>query len=545
MKRQATKENICNMFFHIFRRMCGGKARTSQSTRLSSWVAVVSLIAVLVVLLIPVTAAAEFGYITQWGGFGKSDGPFIYLSGVAVDKFGSVYVTGNKGLQKFTSSGAYITQWGSPGESNGQFWGIGGVAIDTSGNVYVVDGGNNRIQKFTSSGAYITQWGRTGAGDGQFDSPEEVALGPSGNVYVADTGNSRIQKFTSSGAYITQWGGFGSANGKFWSANGVAIDASGNVYVADRGKKRIQKFTSSGAYITQWGGFGSANGKFMEPEGVAVDTSGNVYATDYGYVYDTNTRTARIQKFASSGAFIAKWGSYGTGNGQFNTPNGIAVDASGNIYVADNDNYSIQKFGELSSSEPSPPVISSLKITGKFAPSGKTTPVSDTVTTSKKKKKKIKRGATIRYKLSEVATVKLSMQKKLKGLKLKQKGKKKKKRCVSNTKKNKRKLKSQIKSKYKKKKLSKKKLKSEIRKASCILYKKKGSLTRSGIKGMNKVSFSGRIGKRKLARGSYRLVATATDDAGNVSKPKRKSFKIVKAKKKKAKKKRRRIKSLR
>ncbi len=114
--------------------------------------------------------------------------------------------------------------------------------------------------------------------------------------------------------------------------------------------------------------------------------------------------------------------------------------------------------------------------------------------------------------------------------------KKKKKRCVSNTKKNKRKLKSQIKSEYKKKKLSKKKLKSEIRKASCALYKKKGTLTRSGTKGKNKVPFSGRIGKRKLARGSYRLVATATDFAGNVSKSKRKSFKIVKAKKKKAKK---------
>ena len=183
------------------------------------------------------------------------------------------------------------------------------------------------------------------------------------------------------------------------------------------------------------------------------------------------------------------------------------------------------------------PTISSLNITGKFALSSKKTATRATVS-----KKKVKKGAVIRYTLSEAATVQLSMEKKLKGLKLKQKDKKgtktKRMPCVSSTKKNKRKLTGQIKSRYKKKKLSKKKLKSEIRKASCTFYKKDGMLTRSGIKGTNKVSFSGRIGKRKLARGSYRLVATAKDSAGNASNPKRKRFQVVKVKKKKAKKKR-------
>ena len=183
------------------------------------------------------------------------------------------------------------------------------------------------------------------------------------------------------------------------------------------------------------------------------------------------------------------------------------------------------------------PTISSLKITGKFALSPKKTAARATVS----KKKKVKKGAIIRYTLSEAATVQLSMEKKLKGLKLKQKDRKgtktKRMPCVSSTKKNKRKLTGQIKSRYKKKKLSKKKLRSEIRKASCTFYKKDGMLTRSGIKGTNKVSFSGRIGKRKLARGTYRLVATAKDSAGNVSNPKRKSFQVVKVMKKKARKK--------
>ena len=211
------------------------------------------------------------------------------------------------------------------------------------------------------------------------------------------------------------------------------------------------------------------------------------------------------------------------------TPHEIATIYAGTGKIIWNRNpYS----GQSGTQDTVAPTISSLKITSKFTHSSKKTAAKATVS-----KKKVKRGATISYTLSEAATVWLVMKKETKGLKLKQKGKKKKKRCVSNTKKNKRKLKNQIKSNHKKKKLSKKKLRSEIRKANCTLYKNKGALARSGTKGKNKVLFSGRIGKRKLRRGSYRLVATATDSAGNTSKPKRKSFKIVKAKKKAKKKK--------
>ncbi len=191
--------------------------------------------------------------------------------------------------------------------------------------------------------------------------------------------------------------------------------------------------------------------------------------------------------------------------------------------------------GPVNPADMTAPVITSLKITSKFAPSSKATPV-EVTTSKKKKKKKVKRGASIRYTLSENARVVLLIQRKKRGYKIKKKGKKKR-SCVSNTKKNRRKLRSQIRSKYKKKKLTRKRLKREIRKAKCTLYKNRGTLTRSGIEGKNKVSFSGRIGKRRLARASYRLTATAIDPSGNVSKSKRRSFKIVKATKKKAKKK--------
>lgn len=89
-------------------------------------------------------------------------------------------------------------------------------------------------------------------------------------------------------------------------------------------------------FETKWGSLGSGNGQFNFPQGVAVDSFGNVYVTEIN--------NQRIQKFTSIGTFITKWGSFGSGNGQFNNPEDLVVDSSGNIYVADGKNHRIQKF---------------------------------------------------------------------------------------------------------------------------------------------------------------------------------------------------------
>jgi sugar lactone lactonase YvrE len=164
--------------------------------------------------------------------------------------------------------------------------------------------------------------------------PSDVATDPAGNVYVADQGNARIQKFSADGAFIRSWGGNGSGTGQFlFNLEGIAVDAAGNVYVTEvsgpngQGADRIQKFSSSGAFLTKWGSRGSGNGQFSVPSGIATDPAGDVYVADSG--------NARIQKFDFDGSFISKWGSGGSGNGQFNLPNGIATDAVGNVYVVD------------------------------------------------------------------------------------------------------------------------------------------------------------------------------------------------------------------
>jgi len=91
-------------------------------------------------------------------------------------------------------------------------------------------------------------------------------------------------------------------------------------------------------FETKWGSYGTGDGRFSDPYpyGVAVDSSGNVYVADFG--------NNRIQKFDSNGGFITKWGSYGNGDGWFGNPYGVAVDSSGNVYAADSGNSRIQKF---------------------------------------------------------------------------------------------------------------------------------------------------------------------------------------------------------
>ena len=98
-------------------------------------------------------------------------------------------------------------------------------------------------------------------------------------------------------------------------------------------------------YLTQWGTYGAGDGQFDGPGGMAVDASGNVYVADYG--------NHRVQKFTSTGAYVAQWGTHGSGNGQFNGPEGVAVDAGGNVYVADFGNNRIQKFTGTGSTSPS------------------------------------------------------------------------------------------------------------------------------------------------------------------------------------------------
>jgi len=311
---------------------------------------VLSVLSVLSILLLssPVSADGPPYYYTQWGSIGTGNGEFSNAYDVAVDTSGNVYVAdtfGNR-IQKFDSEGTYLGQWGSPGSSDGEFDYPFGIATDDDDNVYVADKDNDRIQKFDSNGNFLTKWGSEGSGDGQLNGPFGIAVADDGSIYVSELYNNRVQKFvwdvgTSSYVYSTKWGVWGSGDGQFKQPRGIAIDSSGDVYVAEDANDRIQKFDSDGTFLTKWGSEGSGDGQFKDPYGVAVDADGNVYVVD-----STNDR---VQKFTynagtSTYDYATKWGAFGTGDGQFWYPAGIALHPNGDVYIADQGNNRIQVF---------------------------------------------------------------------------------------------------------------------------------------------------------------------------------------------------------
>jgi sugar lactone lactonase YvrE len=238
-----------------------------------------------------------------------------------------------------------------------------GVAVDESGNVYVADQSNDLIRKISPTGDVTTlagnpTWGAVN-GNGtsaSFDFPSGVAVDGSGYVYVADKNNSLIRKISPTGDVTTLagTGNPGAVNGNgtlasFNFPNGVAVDGSGNVYVADKNNHLIRKISPTGDVTTLagTGNPGAVNGNgtlasFNFPYGVAVDGSGNVY------VADQNNHL--IRKISPTGdvTTLAGTGSPGAVNGNgtlasFNNPAGVAVDGSGNVYVADKNNSLIRK----------------------------------------------------------------------------------------------------------------------------------------------------------------------------------------------------------
>jgi DNA-binding beta-propeller fold protein YncE len=216
-----------------------------------------------------------------------------------------------------------------------------GIAVDSKGNVYTSDLMAGKISKFTSAGTLVTRWGTSGNGNGQLAWPKHIAVDGDDNVYVADEQNHRIQKFTSSGGYITQWGNPAPVDGELaWAPGAVAVDIVKDwVYVVDM-QNRLQKMDLSGNFITQWGGTGKGDGQLrlgdmndldnQGPNGqMAVDVMDNIFVVD--------NMNHRVQKFKPSGDFLMKFGSRGSGNGQFLFPVGIAIDnKNGFIYVSDN-----------------------------------------------------------------------------------------------------------------------------------------------------------------------------------------------------------------
>lgn len=300
--------------------------------------------------------------------------------GVAVDGSGNVYIadTSNNRIRKINTSGTISTVAGN---------GTGGyladnvaatstrinaprsVALDSSGNFYIADTSNNRIRKVNSGGTITTVAGTGTAsfsGDGgvatsaTVRAPQAITFDSADNLYIADTTNHRIRKVSSgtistlTGTGAAGYSGDGgvATSGQISSPSGIAVDSSGNVYIGDTGNLRVRKISSGS--ITTFAGTGSAtyggdggpasNAQFTNPQLAVFDGAGNIYLSDSG--------THRIRKVSTSGIVTTVAGTgvagYSGDNGpatsaQLNTPLGIALDAAGNLYIADGNNNRVRK----------------------------------------------------------------------------------------------------------------------------------------------------------------------------------------------------------
>jgi Divergent InlB B-repeat domain/NHL repeat len=318
------------------------------------------------------------GLATNYGSADGTGSAALFNSpwSLAVDKSGNIFVadTGNNTIRKVSPLGVVTTvagQVGVSGSTDGQgtnasFNYPSGIAVDQSNNLYISEFFNSTIRKITPDGIVSTFAGLAGNNDSvdangtaaRFYFPAGVAVDTNGNVYVSDSVNETIRKITPNGDVSTLAGlarTYGTADGtgstaRFHNPIGLTVDSSGNVYVADEASATVRKITPAGV-VTTLAGFpgsaGTADGtgnaaRFQYLSDVAAGADGNVYVADTG-----NHAIRKITQAGVVTTLAGQSGNPGSADGigsvvRFNNPGGVAVDATGNLFVADHGNSTIR-----------------------------------------------------------------------------------------------------------------------------------------------------------------------------------------------------------
>ena len=237
---------------------------------------------------------------------------------VALDTGGRVLV--------YAPDGSIKRQWRMPDNKNGN---PEGVCVLRDGRVVVGDTHYHRVVIFDSNGKVVKMFGKEGKGPGEFIFPVAVTKDAQENLYVAEYGsNDRVQKFTSDGQFLLAFGSFGTDPGQFQRPSGL-VWRDGKIYAADAFNNRIQVFSDGGKFL-----------KILEasdqpvslrlPYDLKLGPDDSLYAIEYG--------AGRVTRLDLNGRLLGRYGTTGSGLGQFATPWGIAVDTHKKIYVADTGN---------------------------------------------------------------------------------------------------------------------------------------------------------------------------------------------------------------
>lgn len=303
-------------------------------------------------------------------------------SGVAVDAGGNLYIAdaGNQRIRKVDSRGLITTfagtgAWGFTGDggaaTNAELWNPTGLGLDAAGNLLVADSSNGRIRRVGINGIITTLAGTNSAsslGDGaaavlaQLDNPLGVRADTRGRLLIADSYENRVRVvnpngliFTVAGNGTASYSGDGGAGDLAGVSDlaGLALDSHGNLYLADTGNGRIRKLDTNGTITTFAGNSQSGytgdnvaatNASLFYPAGVAVNAAGEVFVAD-----ELNNRVRKIGLngliSTVAGTNTAGFGGDGAAatNALLSGPSGVAVDATGNVYIADASNQRVRK----------------------------------------------------------------------------------------------------------------------------------------------------------------------------------------------------------
>lgn len=289
---------------------------------------------------------------------------------VAVDASGNLYVASNSRIRKVVlATGVITTLAGGAQDSLGENIPAtsallsprtSGIALDTSGNIYIVDSGS-RIRKVTASTGLIN----TVAGTVSSGGMQGITFDATGDLYIAESGGNRVRKMTTVTGLISTVTGTGiqGYNGDNIAAIGaslsnptsVAFDVSGNLYIADRFNNRIRKVTTATGLISTVAGSASSTSsgdggaalyaKLNNPQDVTVDATGNLYIADQDNhrIRRIAIGTGVITTVVGTGAQGYNGDSVAATSATLNRPNGVAFDPVDNLYILDGGNYRIRK----------------------------------------------------------------------------------------------------------------------------------------------------------------------------------------------------------
>ena len=247
-----------------------------------------------------------------------------------------VLTRGQQAFFEFDEKGAYVRSFGDR-----LFTRAHGIRLDRDGNIWATDVGAHTVMKFSPRGELLLTLGTKGeagewnesTGSHHFNQPNDVAIAANGDVFVVQGhtpggGDPRVLHFDRNGKFLATWGGRGKEPGKFEVAHGIAIDPKGLLWVTDRENQRIQIFNPDGSFVRE------------------LHYAGLPCAIDIGpqYIYMVNGFAAQLLRLDLNGQVLAATGKPGKGAGEFGEAHMLAVSPSGDVYVADSVNGTLQKF---------------------------------------------------------------------------------------------------------------------------------------------------------------------------------------------------------